>query len=197
MQPAEQDVKMRLLQAAKKLFAKQGFDGTSVRQICEEAGANVALISYYFGGKDKIFQALIETIFTQPIADDFLSREHDPAEGLRAFIREMTLFRLREPELTRLFHQEIMLNSPRLDVLRGTKFPLWRKARDLLVEGRRQGKFHFRSLDLTFALITRILLDSHEAYFKPLMSEEEPSAEQMIEEMTDFIMNGLQYKPSS
>ena len=48
-------MKIRILLAAKKLFAKQGFDGTSVRQICEEAGANVALVSYYFGGKEKVF----------------------------------------------------------------------------------------------------------------------------------------------
>ncbi|MFC4768110.1 TetR family transcriptional regulator [Effusibacillus consociatus] len=63
MQDQQQDVKMRILLAAKKLFAKQGFDGTSVRQICEEAGANVALVSYHFGGKENVFHALFDTFF--------------------------------------------------------------------------------------------------------------------------------------
>lgn len=63
MKAADIDVKMRILLAAKKLFAAQGFDRTSVRQICEEAGANVALISYYFGGKDNLFFALFEAFF--------------------------------------------------------------------------------------------------------------------------------------
>lgn len=63
MAAAESEMKMRILLAAKKLFAKQGFDGTSVRQICEEAGANVALVSYYFGGKENVFRALFENFF--------------------------------------------------------------------------------------------------------------------------------------
>lgn len=59
----ENDVKLRILQAAKKLFAQQGFNATTVRQICEEAGANVSLVSYYFGGKDKVFEALFKEYF--------------------------------------------------------------------------------------------------------------------------------------
>ena len=55
MAEQELDMKMKILLAAKKLFAKHGYDATSVRQICEEAGANVALVSYYFGGKESVF----------------------------------------------------------------------------------------------------------------------------------------------
>jgi len=197
MQPAEQDVKMRLLQAAKKLFARQGFDGTTIRQICEEADANVALISYYFGGKDKIFQALIETVFSQPLAKDFVSRDLDPVEGLKVLIRELTLFRMREPDLVRLFQQETILNGPRLDVMREHKFPLWIKTRELLEEGRARGLFRFRSLDFTFSFVTGILLDSHGPYFQPLSTEGEQSPERLIEDMTDFILSGLKYEPAT
>src|SRR5690606_12967266 len=55
------DAKQRILHAAKRLFATQGFDGTTVRQICEEASANVALVSYYFGGKEKVFEEVLRT----------------------------------------------------------------------------------------------------------------------------------------
>lgn len=46
------------MEAAERLFAEKGFDGTSVRDIAEEAGVNLAMISYYFGSKEKLMESL-------------------------------------------------------------------------------------------------------------------------------------------
>ena len=51
---------LQLLASAERLFALQGFEGTSVRDIAEDAGVNIAMISYYFGSKEKLMQALFE-----------------------------------------------------------------------------------------------------------------------------------------
>ena len=40
-------------------FAEEGFDGTSVRDIAKKANVNIAMISYYFGSKEKMLEALI------------------------------------------------------------------------------------------------------------------------------------------
>jgi AcrR family transcriptional regulator len=53
------DKQMDILQAAEKLFAEDGFDGTSIRNIAKEARVNIAMISYYFGSKEKLLEALI------------------------------------------------------------------------------------------------------------------------------------------
>ncbi|WFR63361.1 helix-turn-helix domain containing protein [Paenibacillus amylolyticus] len=53
MMEPELDIKTRILLAAKKLFAQQGYDGTSVRQICDEAGANVSLVSIILAAKKR------------------------------------------------------------------------------------------------------------------------------------------------
>ena len=45
----------RLLNAARRQFAVNGFERTTVRDIAAEAGVNVALISRYFGGKEELF----------------------------------------------------------------------------------------------------------------------------------------------
>ncbi|MFY0256128.1 TetR/AcrR family transcriptional regulator [Chitinophaga sp. 30R24] len=50
---------LSILKVAEQLFADQGFHGTSVRDIAQVADVNIAMISYYFGSKDK----LLETIF--------------------------------------------------------------------------------------------------------------------------------------
>lgn len=54
--------KQRILNAATKLFAAQGFDGTSIRQICKEANANICMISYFWGGKQELYNGIIEDL---------------------------------------------------------------------------------------------------------------------------------------
>ncbi|HET6992512.1 MAG TPA: TetR family transcriptional regulator [Bacteroidia bacterium] len=53
------DKKELLLETAGALFAEHGFDGTSVRMIAEKSGMNIAMISYYFGSKEKLFEEFI------------------------------------------------------------------------------------------------------------------------------------------
>jgi len=53
------DKQIEILQVAEKLFAEVGFDGTSIRDIAKEANINIAMISYYFGSKEKLLEALI------------------------------------------------------------------------------------------------------------------------------------------
>ncbi len=53
------DKQIRILQVAERLFAEKGFDGTSIRDISREAGSNIAMVSYYFGSKEKMLEALI------------------------------------------------------------------------------------------------------------------------------------------
>jgi len=51
---------LQIIETAEKLFADKGFKGTSVRDIAEEAGINVAMISYYFGSKVQLMEAIFE-----------------------------------------------------------------------------------------------------------------------------------------
>ena len=52
------DKQIIILDVAEELIAKKGFDGTSVRDICTKANINVAMISYYFGSKEKMMSYL-------------------------------------------------------------------------------------------------------------------------------------------
>ena len=53
------DKQIEILLVAEQLFAEEGFDGTSVREIAKIANINVAMISYYFGSKEKLLEALV------------------------------------------------------------------------------------------------------------------------------------------
>lgn len=49
----------KILNAAEALFARDGFEQTSLRQITHEAGVNLASVNYHFGSKKALIQAVI------------------------------------------------------------------------------------------------------------------------------------------
>jgi AcrR family transcriptional regulator len=50
----------RILEAAERLFAVKGYDGTSIRDVAAAAGVQIANISYHFGLKESLFERVIE-----------------------------------------------------------------------------------------------------------------------------------------
>lgn len=54
--------KQKILETALTIFAKKGFEGASTREICKEAGVNISLIAYYFGGKKGLYEKVVESI---------------------------------------------------------------------------------------------------------------------------------------
>ncbi|XDZ56728.1 HTH-type transcriptional repressor KstR2 [Flavobacterium tructae] len=53
------DKKIQILEVAEKLFSEKGFEGTSIRDISKHAKINIAMVSYYFGSKERLLEALI------------------------------------------------------------------------------------------------------------------------------------------
>lgn len=53
-----QETEVRILEAAERLFLKQGFKATTTSQIAKEAGCNQALVHYYYRTKEKLFESI-------------------------------------------------------------------------------------------------------------------------------------------
>lgn len=52
---ASDDTRTRILNAAGPIFAEKGYEAATVREICHEAGVNLASVNYYFGGKQRLY----------------------------------------------------------------------------------------------------------------------------------------------
>ena len=78
------DKQIEILNVAERLFAEEGFDGTSVRDIAKKANINVAMISYYFGSKEKLLEALvINRIGTMKLRlENLLQEDSTPIEKI-------------------------------------------------------------------------------------------------------------------
>ncbi|MFL6710912.1 MAG: CerR family C-terminal domain-containing protein [Massilia sp.] len=89
----------RLLKAAMRLFAAQGFATTSTREIAQAAGTNIAAISYYFGDKAGLYRATFREM--SPCTPDAVAAFTDPALPLRdmlALFYAMLLGQLKQGE---------------------------------------------------------------------------------------------------
>lgn len=76
---------LQILKVAEELFAHRGFEGTSVRDIAQKADVNIAMISYYFGSKEKLLQNLIlrRVEQTSALLDElFHNKQMDPWEKI-------------------------------------------------------------------------------------------------------------------
>lgn len=62
VQARGEDTRRRILEAALHLFAAHGYEGTSTRQIAEDAVVNLPAIQYYFGNKEGLYRAIIHDI---------------------------------------------------------------------------------------------------------------------------------------
>ena len=78
----DENSKTRILEAATKLFAQKGFDGTSIREICKKANVNLCMISYYWGGKQELYNGIIENLLEKQIeySKNFLDLNKNPKD---------------------------------------------------------------------------------------------------------------------
>lgn len=60
-----EETRQRLLEVATELFARKGFAETTVRELTKRAGCNVAAISYHFGSKEKLYEAVLIGTFRE------------------------------------------------------------------------------------------------------------------------------------
>ena len=56
------DTRRRILDTALEVFAAEGYEGASTRLLAERAGVNLPAIQYYFGSKEGLYRAVIDSI---------------------------------------------------------------------------------------------------------------------------------------
>lgn len=111
---AMKDKREQIIETTLQLFAEKGFEGTSIRDIAEKASVNVAMVNYYFGSKEKLFEKIIEhkSASTRGVLDEI---QHNEAlthiQKIEAiidiYIEKLFTYRM----FHRLVQQELILNQ--------------------------------------------------------------------------------------
>ena len=101
--------------AAREVFVEKGYDGARMQQIADRAGANKAMIYYYFNSKDALFEAIIRDIFKKLFSIYRLITELEDVDlktMITSIVNEHFDFLQNNPEVTRLFLREIHSDNP-------------------------------------------------------------------------------------
>jgi AcrR family transcriptional regulator len=100
--------KARILDAAKKEFAKKGLGGARVDDIAEKARANKRMIYHYFESKEGLFQTVLENAYVDiRTAEQKLNLDHlDPRTALERLVRFTWDYYLKNPEFITLVNSE-------------------------------------------------------------------------------------------
>ncbi|GIP35233.1 TetR/AcrR family transcriptional regulator [Paenibacillus sp. J2TS4] len=189
--------KKRILEAAKVCFANNGYSGTSVRQICEAADANLALVSYYFGSKENLYYTVIDYLYH--INDLELDKPiTNPREALYHFIDTFVHMRKQDKQFNMLLRHELSSENTRKEAISKIVTPYFDHLERILTTGKEEGVFHYESLDLILIFIISILV--YPAYDSFLIDPHLTSESELMDEIkqtADFIFAGLHCQPAN
>ena len=134
-----------ILHVAEALFAQKGFDGTSIREIAKKAKINIAMVSYYFGSKEKLLESLIlfRTSDLKMQLENLFTEELSPMKKIDKLI-ELYINRLIKNKcMYQILHFEFSSKKRVMDfkVFTDMKKDNLRSLKKIIAEGQEQGVF--------------------------------------------------------
>lgn len=129
--PQNPTTKEKILIAGIRIFAREGYKGATVRDICKEAGtANATAVNYYYGGKKKLYKTILDLIFAENTRrrkereaawQEEQSGELSPQERMRHYLAVMLDVSFSDDPMHKdvmsILLREMMSPSPYLDEL--------------------------------------------------------------------------------
>ncbi|MCT7654044.1 TetR/AcrR family transcriptional regulator [Oceanimonas sp. NS1] len=104
-----------IIRAASRVFAEHGYAATKTADIAELAQLPKPNIYYYFGSKENLYRAVLESVTEPLLAASAPFEEHqDPLTALTAYIRAKLLISRDYPYASKVFASEIMHGAPHL-----------------------------------------------------------------------------------
>ena len=130
-----------LLDVGQRLFAERGYAASSVRDITSAGGANLGAVTYHFGSKDALYQAVLERALG-PLRETIAATAQPTGPALdriEAVLRAMFAYLGDHPELPRLIVQQLAAGTELPPVVAATMQANIGVMTGLIREGQRHG----------------------------------------------------------
>ena len=165
MKPNLSSKQSQLLETAETLFSQKGFDGTSVRDIAEAAGINTAMISYYFGSKERLMEEIFErkSLNIREKVDMLLKEDRlDPLEKMYCLVDEYVDRIMERKRFHRILlcEQIINQNPSIIQMMEKMKIRNSECINDLIRLGQKKGMFR-KNIDIPMLTNTLVGTVSH------------------------------------
>ena len=170
----------KIKETARVLFLEKGLRGTTIREVAEKAGVNVALVNYYFRTKNKLFIAIFKEKFLtfNEAGYHILANEEKPfLERIDDFIDHYIQVTLDQPNLPIFVLSELHFNDELKEVLASIKSQTKNKYMGILqkhidreVEAGNMRAVNYMNLEIsmmsmmTFPFLTRKMITRIEGF---------------------------------
>jgi AcrR family transcriptional regulator len=139
-----------ILVAALRIFARQGFEAASMRDIALAAGTTHSLIRHHFGSKEGVWQAVVSEAFNEFATVMYASTQakdgtasNEPIAVLQRIVRAFLSICARSPEIVQLLLHEGTEQSSRLDYVMRQSAPLGELIDSLIPRIQQQGNLQY------------------------------------------------------
>ncbi|MBS7233078.1 TetR/AcrR family transcriptional regulator [Flavobacterium psychroterrae] len=186
------DKKIQILEVAEKLFSDKGFEGTSIRDISKHAKINIAMVSYYFGSKERLLESLIiyKTSDLKLQLENLLNENLEPLEKVNKLI-EIYINRIScNKGIFRVLHFEINSKKREKSMIAFTELKKGnlKSVESIIAQGQAKGVFR---KDIIIPLLTPTIIGTffhfhmNKSFFVELLNL---NTEEMY---NDYIKNSL------
>lgn len=194
-----EETMQRLIDAGAELFDKKGYHNVSIKEIGRLAGCNSALISYHFGSKQALYQAIIESQLEvlHQLEDGIEKEEKMPLQRLKQYLHAILKSQLDPRRHMIILYQELLTPSGLLDQDSWHKLTqMGNYVESLLIQSVGQGQLKAPVQDDDYAYVTFILTAITEMLFlvkdRPLsLNPENQPLEQLLDRLIGFVLRAL------
>lgn len=196
----------KILICAEKLFAEKGFEATSIREIAKDAATNVSMISYYFGSKEKLFEAIFEFRRQESLSFAILTAEKTNLNAWEKceIILEQFVKRIKNNKAYHIILQREQINLKNHNVtkqIEETRIQFLNTFSKIIEEGRKEKIFKKNpSVVLIQTMLLGTLfssinsLDFYQSYFKEKKDFEKEYFQELHLYLTDILKHLLGYE---
>ena len=187
-----------LVRAARELFSRHGYDGTSVRAITALAGANLGAITYHFGSKGALYDAAFASLIgpLRALAVAVAGSEGPPLDRIEEIVRGLFDYLARHPEFPNLISHHLACSRPMPAPARETLQKNLQTISSVIEEGQFDGTVRpGNPRDMALSIVAQpmwLTLARRALREGAFVDQDDPEThEQIVESVVQFVRAGL------
>ena len=168
---ADPGTRMRLLAAGRRVFARRGYEGASVRAITREADANLGAVTYHFGSKGALYEAVVDRALA-PLRDrvtEAAALSGTPLDRVLDVVRAFFAHLGENPDMPNFMLQQVTSGVEPIEPVQRTMQHVIGTLSALLLGGQKDGSI--RESDLLLTVIGIVALPVHLTLAGQLLSK--------------------------
>lgn len=124
------DTELAILLAAEQEFMQKGYDGAKTVSIAHNAGVTHAMLHYYFGTKERLFNKIFNeklSLLGKMVTDVIIEPDTTPLEKIKTVVDRHFEFLVEHPDLPRFLLNELAYNPQRRSLMEHKLRVAWAK----------------------------------------------------------------------